>query len=199
VTVEAASIAGWGDRLGKLRPGYYADLLVLDDLRGDPYENLLHATERNVRLVVIAGHARHGDAELMRTAAPAADLEAINVGGRDKAMNLRHPSSPLNHIRFADAREALERALADLPAARDATVFEPFDDADAIEVELDMQFDEAADPDMLDLLAEVTLPNSVKLDGPTVIDDPDYWTMLEAVPHLPAHIRGENGLRRFYG
>lgn len=198
-TVNSLDIAGWGDRLGKLRQGYYADLLVLDKRKDDLYENLVAATEREVALVIVAGHPRHGDRALMAQAGiGAAQLEAITVGGRAKALNLRHPASPLNHVTFAAAKEALERAFADLPAARDATVFEPFDDANAIEVELDMQ---AVEPEAgeFDVLAEVELPQSIPLDAPTVIDDSGYWAKLDSIGHLPAFLKGANGLRRYYG
>jgi len=34
-TINPAELAGWGDRVGKLAPGYYADLIVLDQ---DPFQ-----------------------------------------------------------------------------------------------------------------------------------------------------------------
>jgi cytosine/adenosine deaminase-related metal-dependent hydrolase len=198
VTVNAFDIAGWGNRLGKLRPHYYADLLVLDKRNEDLYDNLLAATEREVALVIVAGHPRYGDRMLMtQTGVGPAQLEAITVGGRDKALNLRHPASPLNHVTFKAAKEALERAFADLPAARDAAVFEPLDDADAIEVELDMQALDAEEPGF-DVLAEVELPQSIPLDPPTVIDDLSYWTKLDSIGHMPKFLKGTGGLRRYY-
>lgn len=199
-TVNSLDIAGWGDRLGKLRQDYYADLLVLDKRKDDLYENLVAATEREVALVIVAGHPRHGDRALMTQAGiAAAQLEAITIGGRAKALNLRHPASPINHVTFAAAKEALERAFSDLLAARDATVFEPFDDANAIEVELDMQAVEADAAGGFDVLAEVELPQSIPLDAPTVIDDGGYWAKLDSIDHLPAFLKGANGLRRYYG
>jgi cytosine/adenosine deaminase-related metal-dependent hydrolase len=198
VTVDALDIAGWGERLGTLQPSYYADLLVLDKRKDDLYENLVAATEREVALVVVAGHPRHGDRALMIQAGiDPAQLEAISVGGRDKALNLSHPASPLNKVTFKAAKEALERAFGDLPAARDAAVFEPFDDISAIEVELDMRVLEAEGTGF-DVLADVELPQSIALDPPTVIDDSDYWAKLDSIGHLPAFLRGPDGLRRYY-
>jgi cytosine/adenosine deaminase-related metal-dependent hydrolase len=197
-TSDALAIAGWGDKLGRLRPGYYADLLVLDKRTDDPYENLVGATEREVRLLVIAGHPRHGDRTLMQQVGlNAPELEPIRIGGREKALNLRHPSSPLNQITFAAAKEALESALSDLHATRDAAMFEPFDDTNAIEVELGLQSPEPEFGEM-DLLAEVELPQAIPLDPPTVIDDPDYWRILDSVDHLPAFLKGVRGLQRYY-
>jgi cytosine/adenosine deaminase-related metal-dependent hydrolase len=197
-TANALEIAGWGNQLGRLRQDYYADLLVLDKTKDDLYENLVVATEREVALVIVAGHPRHGDLALMTQAGiGAAYLESITVGGRPKALNLRHPASPLNHVTFKSAKEALERAFADLPAARDAAAFEPFDDANAIEIDLDMQSLETEE-EGFDLLAEVELPNSIPLDPPTVIDDGDYWAKLDSIEHLPAFLKGADGLHRFY-
>jgi cytosine/adenosine deaminase-related metal-dependent hydrolase len=198
ITVEAQEIAGWGKQLGKIEPEAYADLTVLDGIDDDPYDNLVKSTEKNVRLVIIAGHARYGDRDLMTAlGAKEATSEPIEVGGRDRLLSLHHPSSPLNHISFAAARDALAAALADLPAARDATVFEPFDDAEALEVELDMQ---PPEPEWgeVEELAEVTLPDSVPFDTATIVDDPDYWNILDTIPHLPAYLKGEAGLRSFY-
>ncbi|GGE82259.1 amidohydrolase family protein [Massilia psychrophila] len=197
-TVDAAHIAGWGERLGRLRTGYDADLLVLVKEMADPYENLIAATEREVRMVVIAGHPRHGDLELMRASRIAEhDLETITVGGRTKALFLRHPSSSLNYLRFSAAQDTLRKAMSDLPAARNAVVFDPLDDQDWLEVELEMQTP-GPEPGEIDVLADVVLPTSVKLDPPTVIDDPAYWETLDQIAHLPAYLKGPNGLKRFY-
>jgi|GEM_PF-606920 cytosine/adenosine deaminase-related metal-dependent hydrolase len=198
ITMDAFAIAGWGDRLGQIRPGYHADLTILDPIDPDPYANLLRANEANVRMVVIAGHPRYGDRALMATAGfDGPRTEALTVGGRERLLNLDHPSSPLNHISFAAARDALAAAFADLPAARDATVFEPFDDGAALDLELDLQ---PPEPEWgeIEELADVTLPDSVPFDAPTVIDDPDYWTVFDSIPHLPAFLKGPGGLRRFY-
>lgn len=198
VTSDAMTIAGWGAKLGKIAPEYFADLLVLDRKLDDPYENLVAATEREVRLVLIAGHPRHGDKTLMLQAGlRAAQLEDIAVGGRAKALNLSHPSSPINNVGFASAKRALEGALADLHATRDAAVFEPLSSEGFVEVELDMQSPEPESGEF-DVLAEVELPQSVPLDAPTVIDDDAYWAKLDSIAHLPAYLKGLSGLRRFY-
>jgi cytosine/adenosine deaminase-related metal-dependent hydrolase len=200
VTSDAFAMAGWDKHLGKVKAGYYADLVVLDRKKADPYDNLVAATEREVRMVLIGGQPRHGNLDLMTAAGIApGDLERITVGGVEKALFLKHQASPLNHITFAAARDALERAFADLPAAREATVFEPFDDGPKIEIELDMDEvdDETAD-DAFDFLADAELPQSIPLDGPTIVDDDAYWARLDSVPHLPPFLKGSNGLKRYY-
>lgn len=198
ITSEAYDMAGWGAQLGRLKAGYYADLTILDPQHDDPWENLLAANEANVRMVIIAGNPRYGDRSLMQQAG--IDLtkgEGITVGGRDRVLWLQHPSSPINHVSFSAAKDALAAALADLPAARDAMVFEPFDDGSEIEIELELQPPEL-EWDEMEALADVALPQSVPLDLPTVIDDPDYWQRVDAIAHLPDYLKGPNGLRRFY-
>lgn len=198
ITADAYDVAGWGGQLGRIKPGYFADLTILDAKHEDPWQNLLEATEANVRMVVIAGNPRYGDRNLMQAAG--IDLEraeGITVGGRDRVLWLQHPSSPINHVSFGAARNALAAALADLPAARDATVFEPFADEDAIEVELELQPPEP-EWDEIEALADVALPQSVPLDQPTVVDDPGYWDWVDAIGHLPEYLKGPEGLRRFY-
>lgn len=198
ITANAYEVAGWGDYLGKIKQGYFADLTILDATHDDPWQNLLEATEANVRMVVIAGTPRYGDRELMQAAGiDLEQAEGIAVGGRDRVLWLRCPTSPINDVSFEAARNALAAALADLPAARDATVFEPFFDENAIDVELDLQPPEP-EWDEVEMLADAVLPQSVLLDPPTVIDDPDYWDQVDAIGHLPEYLKGAGGLRRFY-
>lgn len=200
VTADAMRIAGWGDRLGAVEAGKYADLTVVADRPGlSAHDSLLHATEADVRLVVIAGHARYGEADVMRRAAPGGTVfEPLKVGGREKALNLNHPESPLNSLSLAQATKMLEAALADLPAARDAAAFEPLDDGPTLELELEINelADEMADD--FDVLAAAVLPQSVPLDPLTVIDDPDYWRKIDEMTHLPDFLRSPTGLRKFY-
>ena len=199
-TTESMKIAGWGAKLGTIEAGKYADLTVIAAQAGrDAFECLLHATEAEVVLVVVAGHARYGDKALMDAAtAPGTVLEALTVGGKAKALNLRHPASPINSLTLERATSALTAALGDLPATRDAAAFEPLDDGNQIEVELEINELEADMADEFDVLAEAVLPQSVLLDPLTVVDDPDYWARLDDIAHLPGFLKGPNGLKRFY-
>lgn len=199
-TSEAMRIAGWDAHLGTIEAGKYADLTVIAAKpQLDPFETLLRATEADVRLVVVAGHARYGDKQLMEQATvDGTKLEELTVGGQAKALNLQHPASPINEVSLAQAIRMLEAALGDLPAARDAAAFEPLDDSDAIEIELELDELEDEMVSEFDLLADVVLPQSVPLDPLTVIDDPGYWDRLDSIVHLPDFLKGENGLRSLY-
>jgi imidazolonepropionase-like amidohydrolase len=50
-TVDAADLLGVSDRLGRLKPGYFADVAAIE---GNPLENI-DAAIRNVRWVMKAG------------------------------------------------------------------------------------------------------------------------------------------------
>jgi cytosine/adenosine deaminase-related metal-dependent hydrolase len=199
VTRNAARAVGWGEALGTIEKGKYADLLVTDTVADDPYDNLLRATEANVKLVVIAGYPRHGDAELMEQYPPSAGKrEDLTVGGRAKQLYLEHPTAPLASLTFAEALAQLEEAVSRLHEIEAELAAAPFglsvagDDGGLL---LDNDDYQPAEPGEPDLLAAAVLPESIPLDRPTVIDDPDYFDRLEAIGHLPQVLRG---LRGFY-
>jgi len=198
VTLDAARIAQWSHGLGALEAGLLADLLVIDSTHTDPYENLVRATERELRLVLIDGVPRHGDLGLMQACGLGADsLEACTVGGRSKALHLHQPESPLQGLSLNAACLRLEQATSQL----DQLLVRPDflnegESADLFELELDMQ----ADPLPVPLDQKVLLPDltSVALDALTVVDDPGHFDRLEANRNLPAYLKGPTGLRAFY-
>lgn len=200
VTCDALDMAGWGDRLGTLEAGKFADIVVVRDRQeADPYGSLLNATEADIRLVVVAGHPRSGDADLMRGFYPdAADLESVAVGGGEKLIKLSHPASPLNGLSLEAATRRLTAALSDLHAARDAAAFETLDAGEGTDIELPLDELEADMADEFEILADPVLPDSVPLDPLTLIDDADFWGRLDAIGHLPDALKGATGLRRFY-
>jgi 5-methylthioadenosine/S-adenosylhomocysteine deaminase len=113
VTSNPADALEWSDETGRLRTGLEADLLVLDEREHDPYRNLIESTERNVRLVVIAGKARYGRTSLMR-AGHAEGMEPIPQAGRGRAISLG--GSP-DAMTWRSVVESLEAVRADPQAA----------------------------------------------------------------------------------
>jgi cytosine/adenosine deaminase-related metal-dependent hydrolase len=197
-TTRAATAAAWHGHVGTIEVGKLADLLVLDAKHDDPYENLVRATEREVRLVTVGGIPRCGDQKLMRAAGlPDSKTEPLTVGGRKKRLHLDQPDSPLGTITFDAARERLIAVLSDLDNARSHPgTFEPLDGQPPIDIELDMQpIDVEGGPTPLAPLPPLS---SVALDAPTVIDDPALFDTLEAFEHLPDFYKGPHGLRQFY-
>jgi 5-methylthioadenosine/S-adenosylhomocysteine deaminase len=87
VTTTPAQLAGLSDKIGSIKPGYFADLLVIRQTEKDPYESLLHASPADVRLVLIGGSPVYGDEDLMRKLAPTTELEPLSVCGTAKALD----------------------------------------------------------------------------------------------------------------
>jgi cytosine/adenosine deaminase-related metal-dependent hydrolase len=198
VTRNAARAVGWGHALGTIEEGKYADLLVTDTLVEDPYRNLLATTEREVRLVVIAGSPRYGDTHLMQQYPPSnGTRESLTVGGRDKRLYLQHPQSQLSGLTFATALATLQEATSQLRELQARLAAAPFSlnaDTDDLPL-LDNDDYPPTNPGQTDRLAAAVLPESIPLDPPTVIDDPNYFDRLESIEHLPPFLRR---LRDFY-
>lgn len=197
VTRVAAEAAGWGGKLGTIEAGKYADLLVLDASSADPYDNLALAMESNIRLVMVAGHLRFGDEAIMGDLSPAdQNLEPLTVGGRRKALRLEHPSSPLNGLSLGKASATLREEMSDLARAELKSLFMPFGANQEASIELDLQAE--ADETDMGLAAAAPPLNSIPLDPLTVVDDPAFFDALDQIAHLPAYLKGSEGLRKFY-
>ncbi|HYT25255.1 MAG TPA: amidohydrolase family protein, partial [Actinomycetota bacterium] len=110
VTAHPADALGWGDRIGRVRAGCFADLLALPDRVPDPYGNLIRATEREVRLVLVGGRPTYGTVGMMG-AAGAAGAEPLTVAGRRRAIAMLNPA-------VKDADMTWRQVLAALRAAR---------------------------------------------------------------------------------
>jgi 5-methylthioadenosine/S-adenosylhomocysteine deaminase len=119
-TRDAAAILGWQQRLGSLRAGARADLIVLDGTPDDPYKALVKAAETSLSLVMINGVARFGTTSLMTRLG--ADGERVTIGGRQRMIFMDQASADeiVSGISLGQARSTLVDALHRLPAiARD--------------------------------------------------------------------------------
>lgn len=119
VTCRPARRLGWEAHAGRLKEGLLADLLVIDaDLDADPYQALVKAHEGHVRLVMIGGVARAGEAALMAslTTSPQPPLEPWLCNGRAKSLHLDTPAPGVPAPTLATALRRLQQAAADIPA-----------------------------------------------------------------------------------
>ena len=109
VTSEAARIAGLGDRLGRLRPGAPADVLVLEREAADPWESVLQADRRSVELVVVGGDVAYGRRDWVDKLAGPTEREAAIAWGKQMALDLSYSvaTSPSPPPRLADLRADL--------------------------------------------------------------------------------------------
>jgi 5-methylthioadenosine/S-adenosylhomocysteine deaminase len=80
VTVDAARIAGLGDRLGLLAAGRPADILVLERRHPDPWEAIAQAAPSCVDLVVLGGDVAYGRAAWVRRLAGVDDASDPDPG-----------------------------------------------------------------------------------------------------------------------
>lgn len=193
VTKNAAAAVGWQQSLGTLEAGKYADILVIAGTGGDPYEHLILATEKTVRLVMIAGWARYGDADVMAKVPSKGNArEELTIGGKKKVIDNFDPDSKLD-ISYEEARKRLADAMSDLPGAVDS-LQDAINSAGPAGLPEPLMLDNEAEDDEADLAGlfaaqKAQLPKSVPLDALTVVDDDLHFDRIEAVAHLPAHLK----------
>jgi len=128
VTTTPATMLGWDNHLGALEPGKRADLVVLDGQTGDPYQQLISATEADFHLVMINGTPRVGTPGLMKTLVPALNptgtdaSEPLRIAGRDRLLNLAQATADpaVAQISVKESLDQLTQALKDLPNAAPA-------------------------------------------------------------------------------
>ncbi|HEY7099772.1 MAG TPA: amidohydrolase family protein [Terriglobales bacterium] len=110
-TTEAARILKWDGAVGTIAPGARADLLVIDEKTGDPYDALIRAKETNIHLVMINGVARYGTPGLMTALAP--DDQTVRVGGHSRKLYLKQETADpyVDAVSLSTARKQLRDAL----------------------------------------------------------------------------------------
>jgi cytosine/adenosine deaminase-related metal-dependent hydrolase len=106
-----ALATAWGPQIGRLQQGNAADLVVLERRDPDPYRNLIEATERHVRLVMVRGKPFYGTPALM-TAAGATDSNPITVAGLKRRVCVRQPGVDAQ-LDWSGVRRALEKVRDD--------------------------------------------------------------------------------------
>jgi 5-methylthioadenosine/S-adenosylhomocysteine deaminase len=126
-TTNAAKMLGWETKVGKIRIGMAADLVVLDDLPGpaDGYRNMINAVEANVQLVLVGGNPLYGDEAHMKrlkTYDGQAQYEVLpeTKGARPKAIDMKQDPA-VSNLSVAEIKARLETALSldkDVLAAR---------------------------------------------------------------------------------
>jgi 5-methylthioadenosine/S-adenosylhomocysteine deaminase len=97
VTRDAASIAGLDDKLGTLREGRPADLVVLERRVPDPWENVVEADPSWVELVMIDGDLAYGRADwLEELTDPDAQegLEPLSAWGKQMLLDTSYAARP---------------------------------------------------------------------------------------------------------
>lgn len=106
-----ALATAWGPQIGRLQQASAADLVVIERRDPDPYRNLIEATERHVRLVMVRGRPFYGTPALM-TAAGATASSPITVAGLKRRVCVRQPGADAT-LDWSGVRRALEKVRDD--------------------------------------------------------------------------------------
>ena len=207
-----------------MEPDKRPDLLVIDGTDADPYEHLLEADERDVKLVLVGGVPRFGRRSLV-TRLGGEGLEKLRVGGRERVLNLRQQTADpaVGKITLAQAKDRLTDALKNLKALakkaeQQGTPLHAMLAAAEDQVRWGLALDEL-EPTGVELRPRVPLPGQtaptgpslvtaapakplsevvgpLKLDRLTVADDSDWLETIDAEQNLPDWLAP--GLRALY-
>ena len=116
-TTNAASALGLGDRLGKIAAGYYADLAVYGGDTTKPYDAVLAARPKDVRLVMVGGAPVYGDLAFAAAEPAQPPCEMLDVCGTQKflCIAVSSTSDKLDQT-YAQIKVALDKAMNDADA-----------------------------------------------------------------------------------
>ena len=217
-TINAARMLKWNVALGSIEAGKRADLLVVDDMHGDPYDRLIDARESSVVFVVIDGTPRYGSPVLMERFG--ADVETLHVGRAQRALNLKQATADpvVGAVSLAEATERLADGLRRIPElgssrapALGARAASPLvDESERWFLDLDHERLDGTSVrlktpmGMADTAAEAAARAAdplplipLELDPLTVVDDGKFASRLASQPNLPERIKRE--LPQLYG
>ena len=214
-TRNPAQMLKWDTGVGTLEAGKYADFLVISTT-GDPYAQLIKAREDNVALVAIDGRPRYGLAPMMR--ALGATGEAITVAGAARLVDFDTPDDEpeIEAVSLAEATQPLAAALGQLGQLHvhamtmmSALATGQHPPRPVWRLALDEQFHNHVElrprlefagvrtgPNLVAVSAAAAPLHPIKLDPLTVIDDPDFLTVLKQEQNLPAGLA--NKIAQFY-
>jgi cytosine/adenosine deaminase-related metal-dependent hydrolase len=117
-TAIPASILAFEDKIGAIKEGYVADIAVFAGDRKKPYDAIVAATPKDVRLVLIGGVPLYGDQDFKNVAPDAPGCEEIDICGASKFLCVATDQSQdkLGQT-YAEIKGALEKALVDVDEA----------------------------------------------------------------------------------
>lgn len=194
VTRNPARALGWEQKLGQIRPGFLADVVVVDDREADVYRNLIAATEENIRLVIVRGEPLYGDTgQLSAARARPGDIEETSVfkGVRGKSIVPNCPGTGMPDSSVKETRRRLQEALQFDPAYTARVVSQE-------QIAKDLARCNEAKPGSLASADDARRMLSCRFGLPfektslaplTTPEDPQFWSRLLANPNLPAYLK----------
>jgi hypothetical protein len=113
-TSHGAEVLALDPKIGRLRAGSLADIAVYAGNRNTPYDTIVGAHPRDVRLVFVGGVPLYGDRAFEGAAPNAPPCERIDVCGAEKFLCVatKDTNDKLDQT-FATIRNNLEKALVD--------------------------------------------------------------------------------------
>lgn len=191
VTRNPAQALNWGSKLGQIKAGMLADLLIVDDANADVYRNLIETTEEAVRLVMVRGEPLYGDSAVMQALRPQAEKLNLFGGLRDKAIHAQCAGTDLPSVSVADIQTRLNTALQFAPeySAKKIPAEQIIKDL------LVCGQAKPADPPSADdakraLACRFGLPfEPTRLSPLTVHDDPEFFERVLAIKHMPVYLQ----------
>ncbi|CAF2125780.1 unnamed protein product [Rotaria magnacalcarata] len=112
-TINPAKLVHLEKRLGALKEGYLADVLVLqfnsDHNKFNPYWTATHSTPEDVLLVLIDGKAVYGNPQLMTQLVESKNLESLDICGVEKSISFA--SQNTSQTSFRQTEKLLNNAL----------------------------------------------------------------------------------------
>jgi 5-methylthioadenosine/S-adenosylhomocysteine deaminase len=199
VTVNPAAAMGWQGRLGRIAPGYLADMIVVDRTVNDPYRNLINTIEENIKLVMVRGEVLYGDALLVRTFRHYQALESLPpIANRSKVIAPNCANSALPVMSVEDTMTRLQQGL-NLNTAYMAkrVSIEQFT-RDFLICNLGKPNDPPTSDDAKKLLqCRFQLPFEETILSPLITNsDNDFFKRLMVNPNLPSYLQA---LPNYYG
>ncbi len=108
VTTNAAEICGWENLVGKIKVGFHADLLILDEFNDtlSPYRTLIEAIDFDVKLVIVEGNPLYGLTEMFDILKPD-DYETIEFNGWTRALDITNEDVTNGYQTFSSINNTL--------------------------------------------------------------------------------------------
>jgi hypothetical protein len=114
-TENPAAIAGLDDKLGKIAPGYYADLMVVAGDAKNPYRAVINAQPTDVELVTISGQALYGVEPMLDEMGQAGKYTTVSACGAPRGLvtgaNVPSGTEQLSDVTNAFAKDGVTNVI----------------------------------------------------------------------------------------
>jgi len=116
VTVNPAIQLGLEEHVGRLAPGFLADLIVIEGDGDSPHRALVDARAQDVQLVLVGGEALYGEADLMAALNGEKAGESISVCGESRRIRVALDAPGISKSKQS-LQEVIDSLLAVEPGA----------------------------------------------------------------------------------